>query len=256
MLSAAFWLACAPRAEPQDDSEPRPPSADQGCPEGMRGVEGGKGVRSFCMDVYEVTTGEYTACVRAGGCVASNSGLGDCNRVRRDDHPINCVTAEHAGAYCRWFGRRFPTGGEWSWAAHGGARETAYPWGDELDFHRACYGRSDGTCKVGRFIYSSPEGLHDLVGNVSEWTVDGEAFSLRGGGWRDYPASLDVWRGNGVVEGLFRSGPPRRRRARRPRHHPPVLPACSGAGLLGEISKGLHGLARPDPVRGGARGSP
>ena len=50
---------------------------------------------AFHIDTHEVTTGEYRACVQAGGCLDTNLAFDPsfCNYAYtgRDDHPINCV---------------------------------------------------------------------------------------------------------------------------------------------------------------------
>jgi formylglycine-generating enzyme required for sulfatase activity len=87
-------------------------------------------------------------------------------------HPVNEVTWSGARAYCAWRGARLPTEAEWEAAARGrdGRR---YPWGDAPPTAaRAVFGRrSNETEPVGsRPAGATPEGVHDLAGNVAEWT--------------------------------------------------------------------------------------
>jgi formylglycine-generating enzyme required for sulfatase activity len=165
-------------------------------------------VKSFDMDVTEVTVAEYSRCVASGGCVAAPlqvhwPGVTDadhhleddlCNgdRADRQDHPANCVDWSMAAAYCAWAGKRLPTEEEWEYAARGpdGRR---FPWGDAspgsgavngcgaecVDAMRArgksvhgLYPESDEwpfTAPVARFA-PGPFGLYDMAGNVWEWT--------------------------------------------------------------------------------------
>ena len=113
------------------------------------------------------------------------------------DHPINCVTWADAQAYCEVHGNRLPTEAEWEFAARG-SDGRKFPWGDKPPNEKhmnACgtecnawetkagltpgprmYDADDGfpaTAPVGSF----PEGvtmfgMHDMVGNVFEWTAD------------------------------------------------------------------------------------
>lgn len=195
-MSRARWLAivfagsCAPHERAQE------PGA--ACGEGMVLVEGGQlGVQRIsrlCVDVTEVTTAAYGACVDAGACTPALLGRGEaCNltRAERAAHPVDCASLEQAAAFCAWLGKRLPEDAEWSWLASGGARRTSYPWGDEPpDATRACWGRDEparGTCEAGSFpTGAGPEGVLDLVGNVAEWTREGK---LRGGSWQDRRAA-------------------------------------------------------------------
>lgn len=89
-----------------------------------------------------------------------------------EQHPVNEVTWNGARAYCAWRGARLSTEAEWEAAARG--REgRLYPWGsrppaaEQAVFAR----RSNETEPVGsRLPGATPEGVHDLTGNVAEWT--------------------------------------------------------------------------------------
>jgi formylglycine-generating enzyme required for sulfatase activity len=89
-----------------------------------------------------------------------------------EKHPVNEVTWNGARSYCAWRGARLPTEAEWEAAARG--REgRIYPWGDQPpNALRAVFGRrSNETEPVGgRPAGATPEGVHDLAGNVAEWT--------------------------------------------------------------------------------------
>jgi formylglycine-generating enzyme required for sulfatase activity len=87
-------------------------------------------------------------------------------------HPVNEVSWNGARAYCAWRGARLPTEAEWEAVARG--REgRPYPWGPEPPTaERAVFARrSNETEAVGsRPAGATPEGVHDLAGNVAEWT--------------------------------------------------------------------------------------
>ena len=107
----------------------------------------------------------------------------------RFDHPVVHVSFDDAAAYCRWAGTRLPTEAEWEFAARGGLEGKVFPWGDELEpagEHRmnvwqgqfpsdnTCADGFYGTCPVDEFPPNG-HGLHNVTGNVWEWTAD----------WRD-----------------------------------------------------------------------
>lgn len=90
-----------------------------------------------------------------------------------EDHPVNEVTWHGAREYCAWRGgARLPTEAEWEAAARG-VEGRIYPWGNEPPSReRALFGRrSNETDGVGKHpAGATPQGVHDLAGNVAEWT--------------------------------------------------------------------------------------
>ena len=105
----------------------------------------------------------------------------------RADHPVVHVAHEDAAAYAAWTGAELPTEAEWEYAARGGLEGTEFTWGDEStpggrilanrwdgpDFPWRSTGQSGftGTAPVGSFPPNG-FGLHDMAGNVWEWTED------------------------------------------------------------------------------------
>jgi iron(II)-dependent oxidoreductase len=88
------------------------------------------------------------------------------------DHPVTETTWQGAVAYAAWRGARLPSEAEWEVAARGSAGRS-YPWGEEAPSQeRAVFGRGSGnTAPVGSArLGATPEGIHDLAGNVAEWT--------------------------------------------------------------------------------------
>jgi formylglycine-generating enzyme required for sulfatase activity len=105
-------------------------------------------------------------------------------------HPVNEVTWQGAREYCAWRGARLPTEAEWEAAARG--REgRIYPWGNAPPTaDRAVFGRGrGGTAPVGSHpAGATPEGVHDLAGNVAEWTSSSYLpYPYRGDDGREDP---------------------------------------------------------------------
>ncbi len=104
----------------------------------------------------------------------------------RMDHPVVHVCHADALAYARWCGKDLPSEAEWEFAARGGLDGADFAWGDELapgGVHRAntwqgrfprenlCEDGHAGTSPVTAFPPNG-YGLHDMIGNVWEWTDD------------------------------------------------------------------------------------
>jgi formylglycine-generating enzyme required for sulfatase activity len=103
-----------------------------------------------------------------------------------DQHPVTHVAAEDAEAYAAWAGKELPTEAEWEFAARGGLDRAVFCWGDEFaprgrvmantwqgqfPWQRDTPGKWDRTTPVRRFP-ANGYGLHDMAGNVWEWTSD------------------------------------------------------------------------------------
>jgi formylglycine-generating enzyme required for sulfatase activity len=136
-------------------------------------------------------------------------------------YPAICMTQHAANKYCQWLSAqtghfyRLPTEAEWEYACRAGTT-TAYSFGDDpagLDEYAWDIDNSEEKSqKVGQ-KKPNPWGLHDMHGNVAEWTADqyvpdyferirgGAANpfvrpeslyprSVRGGSWNDDPDML------------------------------------------------------------------
>jgi formylglycine-generating enzyme required for sulfatase activity len=110
-----------------------------------------------------------------------SSGIDD-----RLDHPVVHVAHEDAAAYAAWVGHELPTEAEWEYAARGGLDGAEFAWGDDAvpdGQYLANFWQGDfpwrntaadgfaGTAPVGSFPPNG-YGLHEMTGNVWEWTDD------------------------------------------------------------------------------------
>lgn len=82
------------------------------------------------------------------------------------------LTWNDADAYCKGKGKRLPTEEEWEKAARG-TDGFLYPWGNEFEMNRSNTYESGikEPAAIGRFDDVSPFGVHDMLGNVQEWTA-------------------------------------------------------------------------------------
>lgn len=103
-----------------------------------------------------------------------------------DDHPVVHVSYGDAIAYANWAGKDLPTEAEWEYAARGGLEGEDYPWGSHFapegkhmantwqgifPVENRCEDGYERTSPVTAFP-ANPFGLHDMIGNVWEWTSD------------------------------------------------------------------------------------
>lgn len=102
----------------------------------------------------------------------------------REPHPVVHVAFADAMAYADWAGLTLPTEAQWEVAARGGLAGMTYTWGDDPERpgqRLANYWHGEfpylpdtgygTTAPVGSFP-ANGYGLHDMAGNVWEWTTD------------------------------------------------------------------------------------
>ena len=161
--------------------------------------------RPFWLGKYPVTRGEYAAFAAGTGRGADS--WASTGFPQDERHPVVNVSQEDALAYVAWLSQqtgqayRLPSEAEWEYAARAGTTTARY-WGEAAGKpgEHAHWGSMGGTCAVGTFS-ANPFGLHDMLGNVWEWTADL---------WhRDYtgaPSDGSAWMAGGATNRVIRGG--------------------------------------------------
>ena len=166
-----------------------------------------------------------------------------------DRHPVVCVTFRDALAFAQWLSAqtgknyRLPTEAEWEYTARAGTMTSRF-WGDDpaqacrfanagdrarsnrggniSGTPHACVDRFAGPAPVGKF-QANAFGLHDMLGNVWEWTADCWSNSYAG-----TPVDGSALGGDGCRQhvrrgGNFSSGAEETRSAARKKGRPPAV---------------------------------
>jgi WD40 repeat protein/formylglycine-generating enzyme required for sulfatase activity len=155
--------------------------------------------RPFYMGVHHVTVGQFRAFVKATGYKTDAEKSGGALRLsangwitdpkanwdnpffeQTDEHPVVCVSWNDAKAFCDWLsakeGKRYalPTEAQWEYACRAGSRTRYFFGNDDKDLAEyAWYSVNSGkkTHPVGQ-KKANAWGLHDMYGQVWQWTAD------------------------------------------------------------------------------------
>jgi formylglycine-generating enzyme required for sulfatase activity/TPR repeat protein len=120
--------------------------------------------RHFAVGKYEVTQAEWRSLMG-----------GNPSNLKGKRNPVENVSWDDAKAFVRKLSAktgkqyRLLTEAEWEFSARAGTT-TKYHWGDRFDVSKANNNPS-GTVPVGQYD-ANAFGLHDMLGNVYEWTED------------------------------------------------------------------------------------
>lgn len=155
--------------------------------------------RSFGVSVYETTFREWDAGVAEGWLAHSDDparGVASDRGWGRGLRPVIEVDWNNANAFVQWLNQllgrtiyRLPSEAEWEYFARAGAT-TRYAFGNGYRPDLVADGPS-GTLPVGSFP-ANAFGLHDIHGNVWEWTADCWHDSYRGA-----PTDGSAWTSGG-----------------------------------------------------------
>jgi len=179
----------------------------------------------FALGVFPVLVSEYEALMGASPVKTSESapsrGLFDMFKrtaapttaaVKADPAtPVTGVSYDDALAFLGKLAEktgetyRLPSEAEWEYACRAGS-QGRYSFGDQIDESKACFGQPPTSSAIAAGRYpANAFGLHDMHGNVREWTADlwhesydstpddgrpaieghGSMRVVRGGGWCD-----------------------------------------------------------------------
>lgn len=163
-------------------------------------------IAPFYMDIHPVTNRQFLRFVEETGYETTADLRGDLETWKtyftygKDNHPVVYVSWYDAKEYAAWAGKYLPTEAEWEKASRG-IDGSIWPWGDHFDPGMLNCNESGigSTTEVMQFRDGkSPYGLHDMAGNVREWTSDwyrpypyegpystGYLKSIRGGSYED-----------------------------------------------------------------------
>ncbi len=160
------------------------------------------GQPAFWIDKTEVTIGMYKQCVNEGVCKEPINPGYKYGIDSYSNYPISSVTYTEAEFYCHWLDKDLPKNVEWETAA-GGYDGRRYPWGDEK-----ASGYANINLIESKLLYpvdvrsyqggSSPFGVMNMIGNVSEWIADirfvrSEPYHLlKGGSSQDTLTSISI----------------------------------------------------------------
>ena len=200
--------------------------------------------KPFWMSVSEITNSQFqTFAPNQDSRFAMTPGKDQASRggpLYAESQPAVRVSHARAEAFCEWFsektGRRvrLPTEEEWEWAARAGTDTDTWYGPRDVDFgafanlsdksrgHSANFIRrntppyfmfteafDDGhavSAPVGSYEANN-WGLHDMIGNVEEWTASTyqgreDVYVVRGGSWSDMPKDATSATRWGYDEGI------------------------------------------------------
>lgn len=200
--SGSYWMGSPADPGPDPFSDAKLPKMGEPNERPQHLVQ----IRSFAIGMFEVTQEQWHA------VMGTNP-----SRTKGRTWPVENMSWDEAQLYVQKLSQqtgqryRLPSEAEWEYASRAGS-STIYPWGENdhlLHVHAWFNSIAHAPNPVG-MKNPNPFGLHDMVGNVAEWTQDcwhdhfkgapqdGSAWTsgrcslktVRGGSWNDGPSDL------------------------------------------------------------------
>ncbi len=159
-------------------------------------------VKSFLLDMYEVTNEDYQQFTRAVNHRPPTQWQNNTFELALKDDPVVGVSWEDAKQYCKFREKRLPTEAEWELAIRG-TTGRKYPWGDIFSAKFTVTLESNQMRSVSVNTKNqdvTPENVHHLAGNVREYVEDVYRPYLESAGEMDSDAERVV-RGSSWAHG-------------------------------------------------------
>jgi hypothetical protein len=181
-------------------------------------------IKRFAMSKTEITRGQFAAFVDATGYVYGKSCWIWTGRDWRDssdgswlnpgfkqsnNDPAVCLNWDDVQAYIQWLQQktghtyRLPTEAEWEYAARSGSESAWSFGGDEAELVNHAWIRTNSGNRT-QPVAQKPAnrfGLHDMHGNVWEWTLDCATNN-----YNNAPPDGSAWNKNGCTQRVVRGG--------------------------------------------------
>ena len=181
---------------------------------------------AFAVGKYPITFDQWDACVKTGGTThkPDDAGRG------RGSRPVIKVSWDDIQLYLRWLGEvtgetyRLLSEAEWEYAARAGSQTASSFGDDEKELDRYAWFSENSGDKTHPVGEKQPNafGLHDMHGNVWEWTQDCWNWD-----YTNAPADGSAWISGDCSRRVVRGGSCA--------NNPQILRSASRSGLTAAI---------------------